>query len=385
MATDTYMNNLTKKFFYSFLTLYLLSSFIFLLTASYWFYLSQVSTQKSNSFYKMTHIADMVSSQVIEAHMHSKPFVLEKFENATVGLYDKDYMMKYGSVIQEVDFSKHHYIYDNVTTLITQGTASHLGISYVVVQSKECGEKIVEIQNSILLTSIIVGIVIIIIAVILSYIFLQPIKNKMQEIEDFVRDTTHELNTPITALMMSTSRAKSKQAYDEKIIKNISISTKQLYDIYSTLSYLSFDVKSEEAENILFNEVVEESIEYFDELLDRKGIKIDFDSDICVVKIAPNKAKMLVNNLISNAIKYSLPDKNIYITTTKDSFSIKDEGIGISKDKLDIIFDRFTRANDYAGGFGLGLNVVESIAKEYGIEIDISSKENVGTTITLRF
>jgi len=113
----------------------------------------------------------------------------------------------------------------------------------------------------------------------------------MLEIENFVKDTTHELKTPITALMMSTSRAKSKKEYDEKIIQNISISTKQLYDIYSSLTYLSFDHKSEEAQRLAFEDVIQSSIEYFDELLERKNISLLVDTKECFVTMAPTKAR----------------------------------------------------------------------------------------------
>ncbi len=94
---------------------------------------------------------------------------------------------------------------------------------------------------------------------------------------------------------------------------------------------------------------------------------------------------MFLNNRLSNAIKYSVPIKRIYITINQESLSIKDEGIGIAKDKLDSIFRRFTRANSYAGGFGVGLSIVDSIAKEYGYIVDINSQENIGTEVIIKF
>ncbi|MCK4874824.1 MAG: sensor histidine kinase, partial [Sulfurimonas sp.] len=86
-----------------------------------------------------------------------------------------------------------------------------------------------------------------------------------------------------------------------------------------------------------------------------------------------------------NAIKYSLPNTKINIEITQDSLLVKDEGIGIAKDKLSDIFTRFTRANTYAGGFGVGLNIVESIVKEYGFKIEINSKEKEGTEVIIKF
>jgi len=382
---DISMNKLTKKSFYSFLTLYLLSSFTLLLSSSYWFYSAQISTQENTNYYRMNHIADVVSADVIYAHMMGKEFTLKEFPHAKVGLYDAEHRLKFGTEIKEVDFSREFYIQGESSILISQATHSHLNINFVVVESKEYLQTLSKIKQEILYVTLFIALLIMLISVFLSYIFLQPIKEKMLEIENFVKDTTHELKTPITALMMSTSRAKSKKEYDEKIIQNISISTNQLYDIYSALTYLSFDHKSEEAQRLAFEDVIQSSIEYFDELLERKNISLLVDTKECFVTMAPTKAKMLFNNLLSNAIKYSLPNKRVWITTTENSFTIRDEGIGIAPEKLDTVFKRFTRANNYAGGFGVGLSIVESIAKEYGFKVEIESQENEGTTITIRF
>jgi len=324
---DISMNKLTKKSFYSFLTLYLLSSFTLLLSSSYWFYSAQISTQENTNYYRMNHIADVVSADVIYAHMMGKEFTLKEFPHAKVGLYDAEHRLKFGTEIKEVDFSREFYIQGESSILISQATHSHLNINFVVVESKEYLQTLSKIKQEILYVTLFIALLIMLISVFLSYIFLQPIKEKMLEIENFVKDTTHELKTPITALMMSTSRAKSKKEYDEKIIQNISISTKQLYDIYSSLTYLSFDHKSEEAQRLAFEDVIQSSIEYFDELLERKNIYLLVDTKECFVTMAPTKAKMLFNNLLSNAIKYSLPNKRVWITTTENSFTIRDEGI----------------------------------------------------------
>ena len=105
----------------------------------------------------------------------------------------------------------------------------------------------------------------------------------------------------------------------------------------------------------------------------------------CEIKIAPTKAKMLINNLLGNAIKYSAPNTTITVQTTPKSFTIKDEGVGIAKDKLERVFKRYVRANSYAGGFGVGLNIVENIVNEYGYKIEIESKEGEGTTVRIAF
>ncbi len=379
------MNKITKRSFYSFLALYLISSFIFLVFAAYWFFTSQVAMERNNNYYRMTQIADKVNSDIIQAHMMDKQYSLESFPHAKVAMLDDKKHIMQGNFKHEIDFSRDFYMANDSFTLLSDRANGHLNVAYVVVQSNQCNKNITALKNRVAYTVIFTAIFIIIISVFLSYMFLKPIKEKMEEIEQFVKDATHELNTPITALMMSTSRLKSKKVYDEKINKNISISTKQLYEIYSSLSFLSFDNKKEQAELLYFDTIVETSVAYFSELLERKKIEIVVNLEPCPLMISPTKAKMLINNLLSNSIKYSKPNSKITLTLSENSFSIKDEGIGIAQDKLDEIFTRFVRANSYAGGFGVGLNIVESIVSEYKYKINIDSKVDVGTTVTINF
>lgn len=379
------MNKITKKSFYSFLALYLISTFTFLFLAAYWFFTSQVAMEKNSNYYKMNHIADNVSAKVINSQMNNTPFELTTVPQANVAILDKNKKVMYGGVRQEIDFSKEFYMKNGAFTLVTKKTAGHLGTEYVVVQSSECISNIQVLKNKILYTVIMTALIIIVIAIVLSYIFLKPIKDKMNEIEDFVKDTTHELNTPITALMMSTSRIKSKKFYDENIIKNISISAKQLHEIYASLSFLSFDTSKEEAQDLAFEKIVADSLDYFKELLEKKNITINKELHECPLHIAPTKAKMLINNLLSNAIKYSHPHTQITIQTNKEGFFVQDEGIGIAKEKLHDIFIRYERANSYAGGFGVGLSIVENIIKEYKYKLEINSQEGEGTKVNISF
>ena len=205
------MNKITKRSFYSFLTLYLVSSFIFLSLASYWFFTAQLKTEMNANFHKMNNTSNIIISDVVYAHMMKKDFVLRTFPDATVALFDANKTLKYGKLLQEVDLSKDYYKENTTFSLISKTLAGHLGLEYTVIQNNQCAMNISKLKTSVLYTTIVVGLIIILIAVILSYIFLKPIRDKMHEIENFIKDTTHELNTPISALMMSTSRAKEKK------------------------------------------------------------------------------------------------------------------------------------------------------------------------------
>ena len=95
--------------------------------------------------------------------------------------------------------------------------------------------------------------------------------------------------------------------------------------------------------------------------------------------------KLLFGNLIGNAIKYSPANSTLKLSIKNGVFCIKDEGIGIEESRQKEIFKKFKRGTEYSGGFGVGLSIVQSICDEYGIEIALESKPQIGTKFQFRF
>ena len=97
------------------------------------------------------------------------------------------------------------------------------------------------------------------------------------------------------------------------------------------------------------------------------------------------KLSKLIDNLISNAIKYNKVNGFINITLRNNILSIKDSGKGIKEEQLELLYDRYSRFDKTVGGFGIGLNIVSMICKEYNLNIDIQSKVKIGTKVELRW
>ena len=93
----------------------------------------------------------------------------------------------------------------------------------------------------------------------------------------------------------------------------------------------------------------------------------------------------LFHNLVTNAIKYNKIGGEIEVKLLKNRLIISDTGIGIEKKKQSAIYERFYRATDQVGGFGLGLNIVHKVCKAYGIEIAFESTKGEGTVFRLGF
>ena len=182
---------------------------------------------------------------------------------------------------------------------------------------------------------------------------------------------------------MSSKRAMQKQVYDEKILRNISISTKQLYSIYKSLAYLNFSSKVQNPELLELKPLLEQSVEYYAELTMAKNIKIQTTLENANIVAVDSRMELLFSNLISNAIKYSMPDTTIRVELKQGRFLIKDEGVGIQAHKIQDIFKAYERNSNLAGGFGVGLSIVKEICDTYGIDIEVQSELGVGSSFIL--
>jgi two-component system OmpR family sensor kinase len=368
------LNELEKRSFYSFVALYLGSSILFILFLGYWYYSAQKNALENETYYKLEHIADRLSASIINAQMKGTTLELPN---------EKDFEYMLVGVDEAQKYRVGYFEQKGYKVLISAAPQEHMGIEYVIVKTKLYFQALHELQRKIFFVITIALLFIIVISFVLSKLFLKPLHNRMVQIESFIQDVSHELNTPITALGMSASRAVKKGVYDKKILQNISISTKQLESIYKSLTYLNFKQKSEEPKHVNLKDILTQVIAYYKELTDAKKITIVSQMEDVEFLIVPARAELLFSNLLSNAIKYSMPETTITVTLTQEAFVIEDEGVGIEAKKLQEIFEMYRRNSDIAGGFGVGLSIVKQICDEYGISVNVDSEIGKGSRFTL--
>ena len=381
------MNDLEKRSFYSFLGLYIISSFLFLMVIGYWYYIAQKNALENEMHYKLQHITDVKSGDIIMSHMQGS--VLKRLEvpkDITLALISVDDIVVDGTLVLRDIPKKSGYFHENgYEIFVSDAPREHLNIKYVVAQSNALNKALHHLQNLVLSIMFVVAILLSIIAWLLSKLFMKPVHERVAQVERFINDVTHELNTPITSLFMATNQALKQESYTQKTLKNISISTKQLYDIYRSLTYLNFSNTKEVSEVLALDKILEKSVEYYSPLAEIKRIHFDTTLESTEFLMPEAKATLLFGNLIGNAIKYSSPKSTISIRLHDKVLSIKDEGIGIEESKQKEIFDKFKRGTEYSGGFGVGLSIVKSICDEYGIEIEVDSIIDKGTEFRLFF
>jgi PAS domain S-box-containing protein len=216
----------------------------------------------------------------------------------------------------------------------------------------------------------------------------------------FVSIASHEFRTPLSAILSSTSLVEhytnaEQEEKRKKHIDRIKSSVRNLTSILDDfLSLEKLEQGKVEAHSSEFNlkEFIDDVIEEMDGMVKRKHQKVNFtfegDEEVYQDK------KILRNvllNLLSNAVKYSAEGKEIHVTTEikngKAILSVKDEGIGIPADAQKNLFDKFFRAKNATNiqGTGLGLNIVQRYVELLDGDISFVSKENIGTTFTVKF
>jgi len=113
-----------------------------------------------------------------------------------------------------------------------------------------------------------------------------------------------------------------------------------------------------------------------------KQINITYNLSHKTINMDKRKLILVIDNLLSNAIKFSKKNSNIKIALTENHYSIKDDGIGISKENQKKIFERF-ESSHIQDGFGIGLDIVNQICKEYKIGILLDSEVSRGSEFKL--
>ncbi len=376
-----------KRTLYQFLALYLSSSFILFAIIAYLFYEKESQYFYEQSRTQMQIEASRLSSKIIHAHMTKSKFSLDwvvKHFSDKIGFYDDKNEAITSNIDEVIDFSKQLYQKGNKLILVDKSSFGHLGVTSIVIEKNGVATFVKNLQFKILLALFFIYVFLAIIGYFLAKLFIKPIQQKRIQLDNFIKDSTHELNTPITALMLSVNAPKVESP---KNLERIRLSAARLSAIHKDLSYLMLDaetVKPKVEEKLFLNDIMKEELTYLSLLAEKKKIKLSVDyRDNVYFKIDKESFVRLIHNLISNAIKYNTVGGSIDITLEKKSITIKDTGIGIAKEHQKEIYERFYRATNQVGGFGLGLNIVHKVCEAYGIEISLTSKVNEGSTFVL--
>ena len=334
----------------------------------------------------MQNEVSKISAKIIFAHMTNNKFekdYLLKTNDYKISFYNENKEKIFGNLDDEIDFSKSIMDYKKHFILIDSSTLGHLGVYHIAIKENLFYGQINRLKINIGIIFLLIYSFIALIGFYLAKLFLKPIKDERMKLNNFIKDTTHELNTPISAILMSTET----ETLNEKQIQRIRLSARRISEIYKDLTYIFLENKQNKDTREItdIKQTITEQLEYFYFLASKKNINITLVLEDLEYKINQDDFIRLFNNLISNAIKYNKINGTLQITLKDKKLVIKDTGIGILDNKLKDIYKRYYRATSEQGGFGIGLSIVNQICNNYDIKIEVESQIKIGTTFSLKF
>ncbi len=309
----------------------------------------------------------------------------DRFESA---IFDSD-KKKIFSTLKSKDVSLDEVIYlsHNQIHFIKEPESYYLGSKYIIVEVPDDGVWFEQIRYKIAINFLLAFIFMMFLGYFILRLFLKPMRDALHLLDRFIKDTTHELNTPVTAIITNIEMI-DKSSLDERLLKKINrieIGAKTISNIYEDLTFVTLNNQIiSNNEEINLSNVLKQRIEYFNSIATMKKINFELNikDDIFIV-CDMKKITKLIDNILSNAIKYNKIAGFIKVNLDENILSIEDSGKGIAKENLETLFERYSRFDKSVGGFGIGLNIVSLIAKEYNLKIDVKSQINEGTKVEI--
>lgn len=206
--------------------------------------------------------------------------------------------------------------------------------------------------------------------------------------KEFLRYTVHETNTPLSVILTSIELYLMKHPRDRHLSK-IEAAAKNIFSIYDDLSYL---VKKDHIEYkktvVNLNNFLNSRIDFFREVAEFSLIKFEYTPPKEELHIHFNETKLqrIIDNTLTNAIKYTLPNENVHVSLVKVGSHVQFCVSSRSKiiQDTDKVFEAYYREERSRDGFGLGLRLVKSICEEEGVEVDVASDDSL-TTFSYKF
>ena len=318
---------------------------------------------------------------------NDKIYHFPRYKEYKSALYDGKYQVLFSTLEFEPSsftegFHKKgsHYYY-----MYTLPPAYYFSADYLLISTEHTA-------NNIYFLATIVMIAIVITLFLFSFLLLRnfsaPFEKLNTQLDNFIKDSMHEINTPLSIINLNADLFANKYG-DNKYLQRMKSASKTLSTIYDDMNYLVKQGRVKHTvQSIFMGQFIQNRVDYFKEIANLKQISLDTNITIPLEYVfSKTKLQRIVDNTLSNAIKYSLADSIVQVSLYKEDdkiiFIVKDHGVGI-KD-IDKIFSRYYREDESKGGFGIGLNIVKQIIDEENILLNVTSEVGKGTTFQYTF
>ena len=318
---------------------------------------------------------------------NDKTFFFPRYKKYQAALYNDSYQVIFSTLEFEpkVFTGNFHEQGSYYYYLYTLPQDYYFGASTLLVATEHTASKIYYFAAATLFAIVVT---LFIFSFLLLKNFSKPFEEINTQLDNFIKDSMHEINTPLSIINLNADLFANKYG-DNKYLQRMKSASKTLATIYNDMDYLIKQGRVEyKYQEIDMGEFIQNRVDYFQEIANLKEIQLDIELEQEIYyDFSKTKLQRIVDNTISNAIKYSNNKSIVNISLAQKNeeiiFTVEDNGVGI--EDVDKIFSRYYRENSAKGGFGIGLNIVKQIIDEDGILLEVSSELRKGTTFTYVF
>ena len=233
-------------------------------------------------------------------------------------------------------------------------------------------------KNTFLFITITVLIFGLILYLLLSKSIFEPLFKSDENLQKTVKETLHELNIPISTIKLNTQMLEKKLTGQKELkrLNRIKLASNNLLKLYEDMEYqIKKELDKIDITKFYLEDVILKSLDKFDDL--KKDIDIQVNIENIEIKSDVNGFEKMIDNLISNALKYNIKEKGlIKIEYKNKTLSIFNTGKEIDTKNLFIIFEKHFQEDSSTDGFGLGLNIVKDFCDKNKITIKIVPSKN---------
>ncbi|MFN3404759.1 MAG: CheR family methyltransferase [Cytophagaceae bacterium] len=226
----------------------------------------------------------------------------------------------------------------------------------------------------------------------------ENLKKINMDLDNFIYTASHDLKAPIANIEGLVDSLREIMTVDDEeintILRMINTSTVKFKETIKDLTEISKIQKGidETLEEINIKECLDVVRLHISELITTNNAKFEINiNDDATITFAKKNFHSILYNLVSNAIKYSCADRlphvqiNVYSKGDSVVLEVKDNGLGIPKEKLSKVFTMFKRFHDHVEGTGVGLYIVKRIVDNAGGKIEVESQEGIGSVFRVYF
>ena len=222
--------------------------------------------------------------------------------------------------------------------------------------------------------------------IIITKLSVNPLALHVENLQNLSKETLHELNLPITTIVTNIHLLK-KTLQNEKNLKRLSrieSACAMLEERYNELDYM---IKLQSSniikETFSLDELVEQRVLFLGGIYP----DVEFDLELKSTQITNDKVGLskIIDNLIDNGVKYSQNIHKISVKLDNYTLDITDYGQGMDEVEIMQVFNNYYQSNEEMQGFGIGLSMVKRFCDKNRVLLNIKSKQNEGTTVSLKF